>query len=270
MPSRGDLRAVTRLAIDGAGVVLSALDYGGRRPPAVLLHGLAGHAAEWANTTSWLRGHRRVVAPDLRGHGQSTRFPRTVTSAAFTADVIAVLDALEIERVALVGQSFGAHIAFLVASSHPERVERLVVAEASPSPDPEAEPAVREWLASWPVPFPSERAAVDFFGGDSLRARAWASGLEARSDGLWPRFDADVILRALHEIAPGNWNEWKAIACPTLVVRGEGGLDETEARRMAESLEGALVVTVPDAGHDVHLDQPEEWRRAVEPFLAEA
>ena len=77
-------------------------------------------------------------------------------------------------------------------------------------------------------------------------------------------------MRALHEIAPGNWNAWKAIACPTLIVRGEGGLDETEARRMAGSLDGAHVVTVPDAGHDVHLHQPEEWRRAIEPFLAEA
>ena len=270
MPSGVDLRAATRLAIDGTGVVVSTLDYGGRRPPAVLLHGLAGHAEEWADTASWLRGQRRVIAPDLRGHGHSTRFPPTVTSAAFTADVITVLDALGIERVALVGQSFGAHIAFLVASYHPERVERLVVAEASPSPDPEAEPAVREWLASWPVPFPTERAAVDFFGGDSLRARAWASALEARSDGLWPRFDADVILGALHEIAPGNWDEWKSIACPTLIVRGEGGLADTEARRMAGSLDEAVVVTVSDAGHDVHLDQPEKWRRAVEPFLAEA
>jgi pimeloyl-ACP methyl ester carboxylesterase len=84
MPSR-DLGAATRLAIDGTGVVLSVLDCGGRRPPAVLLHSLAGHAEEWADTASWLRGHRRVVALDLRGHGHSTRFPRTFASAAFTA-----------------------------------------------------------------------------------------------------------------------------------------------------------------------------------------
>jgi pimeloyl-ACP methyl ester carboxylesterase len=234
----------------------------------VLLHGLAGYAGEWAGTASWLRERHRVVAVDQRGHGQSTRFPPTVAPEAFVDDVVAWLAALALERASLVGQSFGGLIAFLTAASHPERVARLVIAEASPSLDPAAEPEVREWLESWPVPFPDADAAIRFFGGDSQRARAWVGGLEVREDSLWPRFDAETLLQALRETASGWWEAWSSIRCPTLIVRGEHGMAAEDARAMVAWLDDAALETVSGAGHDVHLENPAEWRRIVQPFLA--
>jgi pimeloyl-ACP methyl ester carboxylesterase len=71
-----------------------------------------------------------------------------VTPEAFVADVRAWIDWLQADRVALLGQSFGGLIAFLAAASDPDRVERLVVAEASPAPDPDAESRVHAWLRS--------------------------------------------------------------------------------------------------------------------------
>jgi pimeloyl-ACP methyl ester carboxylesterase len=259
----------TRRALSRLGVLLSALDYGGEGAPVVLLHGLAGNAEEWANTASWVKDNHRVVGLDHRGHGKSMRCPPSVEPAALVEDVVAWLDELELERVALVGQSFGGHIAFLIAASHPDKVARLVVAEASPSPDHEAEQAVRSWLESWPVPFQDHQAAIQFFGGNSLWARSWSSGLERRGDGLWPTFDVHTLVRMLREIASrDHWDAWQSIRCPTLIVRGERGMGEDDAACMAAKLErGAIVATVRDAGHDVHLEQPEEWRNAVEPFL---
>lgn len=248
-------------------VSLSAVDFGGLGPLVILLHGLAGYAGEWAETASWLTERHRVVALDQRGHGASTRVPPNVEPGAFVGDVVAWLDALDVPRASLVGQSFGGLIAFLAAGRHPDRVTRLVVAEASPSADLEAEPEVREWLASWPVPFPDEETALRFFGGDSPRARAWAAGLEEREEGLWPRFDADVLLRALREAARGSWDVWSSIRCPTLIVRGESGLAEDEVEAMATRLGAPAVETVARAHHDVHLEQPDEWRRIVEHFL---
>lgn len=253
------------------GVTLSAVDYRGEGPPVVLLHGLAGHGGEWADTASWLQTTHRVVALDQRGHGYSMRCPPSVEPAALVADVVAWLDELELERVALVGQSFGGHIAFLMAASHPDRVARLVVAEASPSPDPEAEQALRNWLESWPVPFEDHQAAIQFFGGDSLWAQAWSSGLERRADGLWPKFDIDTLIRMLRESIRGDWDAWQTILCPTLIVRGQRGMGEEDAARMVSRFDGgAIVMTVRDAGHDVHLEQPEEWKNAIESFLASA
>jgi pimeloyl-ACP methyl ester carboxylesterase len=259
----------TRRTLNRVGVTLSALDYGGDGAPVVLLHGLAGHADEWADTAAWLQASHRVVALDQRGHGHSMRCPSSVELVALVEDVVAWFDELALERVALVGQSFGGLVAFLVAASHPDRVAVLVVVEASPAPDSGAEQAVRSWLESWPLPFPDKQAAIQFFGGDSLWARAWTSGLERRDEGLWPRFDIDTLTRMLRESAKGDWDAWQSIRCPTLIVRGERGMGKAEAACMAAKLKaGATVATVSDAGHDVHLEQPEEWRKVVQPFLA--
>ncbi|HSF03043.1 MAG TPA: alpha/beta hydrolase [Solirubrobacterales bacterium] len=251
-------------------VSLHALDFGGRGPPVILLHGLAGYAGEWADTASWLGEHHRVVAPDLRGHGESTRTPSTVAPEAFVADVSAWLDALGFEHATVLGQSFGGLIAFVTAARHPERVACLVVAEASPAPDPSAVAEVRSWLESWPLPFPDVEAAIRFFGDGSLRAQAWALGLEAREDGLWPRFDQTTVLEALRESASGHWDDWDSIRCPTLIVRGEHGMSAQDVEGMASRLSQAAVETVPNAGHDVHLERPAAWRAVVEPFLAAA
>jgi pimeloyl-ACP methyl ester carboxylesterase len=258
---------VDLLRLERDDVSLSAVDFGGRGPPIVLLHGLAGYGGEWTETASWLSDAHRVVAPELRGHGKSTRVPPSVAPGAFVDDVVAWLDALGLERASIVGQSFGGLIAFLTAAGHPARISRLVVAEASPAPDPGAELEVRDWLESWPVPFPSRDAAARFFGGGSLRARTWAEGLEERRDGLWPSFEAGTVLGAIREAASGWWEAWSSIRCPTLIVRGERGLAPDEAEAMAARLRDAVVETIPGAGHDVHLERAEEWRRAVERFL---
>lgn len=256
------------LWLEHEGLALHAADFGGSGPPVLLLHGLAGYAGEWADTASWLTESHRVVAPDQRGHGDSTRSPPVVTPDAFVGDVIAWIDRLQLDELTLIGQSYGGLIAILTAGAHPDRVKRLVVAEASPAPDPHAEPDVRAWLDSWPTPFADESAALQFFGGDQLRARAWADGLEPREDGLWPRFDPGTLLAAVRESAGAHWEAWDSIRCPTLIVRGERGMLAEEAEAMVARKRSAAVATVRDAGHDVHLDQPAGWRAVVEPFLA--
>jgi pimeloyl-ACP methyl ester carboxylesterase len=251
-------------------MALHALDFGGSGPPVLLLHGLAGYAGEWAETASWLRESHGVVAPDQRGHGESARLPPVVTPDAFVGDVIAWIDHLRLDELTLIGQSYGGLIALLTAAEDPDRVKQLVIAEASPAPDPQAEPSVRAWLESWPTPFPDKSAAVEFFGGDQSRAPAWADGLEEREDGLWPRFEPETLLAALRESAAGHWEAWDAIRCRTLIVRGEHGLPAEEAEAMATRLTHAAVATIQGAGHDVHLEQAAAWRAVVEPFLAAA
>jgi pimeloyl-ACP methyl ester carboxylesterase len=253
--------------LENGGVLLHALEFGRSGPPVLLLHGLAGYAGEWSETAAWLCKEHRVIALDQRGHGASMRVPPDVTPDAFVGDAVAWLDSLDIDAVRLVGQSFGGLIAFLVAASRPDRVTRIIVAEASPSPDPGAEATVRRWLQSWTVPFTDESAALRFLGGDSARARAWVGGLEHRPDGLWPRFDEGVMLETIAASASGHWEAWDAVQCPTLTVRGEHGLALGEAQEMARRLDHAVVETVPGAGHDVHLDRPAEWRRIAEEFL---
>ncbi|MGH3014334.1 MAG: alpha/beta fold hydrolase [Gaiellaceae bacterium] len=250
---------------------LEHVDYGGSGPVAILLHGLAGTGREWQGTASWLAQTHHVVAPDQRGHGRTERRPADVSCDAFVADVAALLERLERSPALLIGQSLGGQTAFLVAARRPDLVGALVVAEASPSPtSTETVESVRDWLEGWPVPFSSPAAARTFFGGDTPAGRVWAGGLEERDGGWWPSFDVDVMVAALSAtVGQSLWDEWKRIECPTLVVRGtKGGLPRPEAQRMVASLPGGRLAEIPDAGHDVHLEAPPEWRDAVERFLA--
>ena len=250
---------------------LAGLDFGGDGPPVLLLHGLAGHAGEWADTAAWLARRARVVALDARGHGGSERVPADVSPAAHVDDAVFAVERLELGPAVLVGQSLGGHTALLVAAERPELVRGLVVAEASPDggDDDGGGGEVGASLRRWPVPFASREAAVEFFGGPSLNAEAWADGLELRDGGWWPRFDVEVMVRTLEEaFRRSYWEEWERIACPTLVVRaGSGAITAAHARAMTDRLPRARLVEVAGAGHDLHLDRPAEWRRVLSEFL---
>jgi pimeloyl-ACP methyl ester carboxylesterase len=223
----------------------------------VLLHGLAGYSGEWAEVIGRMPAYDSI-APDLRGHGRSERSPSDLSPEAFCSDLVTIIGATGHEQIHLVGQSFGGHIAFLMASWHPERVASLTVIEADPEmPKPELDQQVARWLGSWDRPFADRNGALAFFG-NGKSAETWADGLEKRDDGLWPRFDCDVLLNALHKLSSRQWwSDWNRITCPTLIIRGDRGeLSAEVANKMAAVLPIGEVVTIAGAGHNVHLDQP--------------
>lgn len=231
---------------------------GGKGAPVLLLHGLAGHAGEWAVTAEWLSGEFAVFALDGDIDADS--------AAAASAEI-------GTGPVVCIGQSLGGRAAIELAARRPELVRALVVAEADPGGGPEVAEEVaervREAFARWPESFSSREEAVELFGGRSPRAEAWADGLREGDGRLWPRFHREAAVELLRaELARPLWEEWERISCPTLIVRGEeGDLDEATAAQMAARLPGARLTTVPGAGHEVHLDRPSEWRAALEPFL---
>jgi pimeloyl-ACP methyl ester carboxylesterase len=253
------------------GVSLSCLDHGGTGPSVLLLHGLAGYAREWDDTASRLSEDHRVIVPEQRGHGRSERSPADVSPEAFVDDAEMWVRELGLAPVAVVGQSLGGLTALLLAAEHPDLVRGIVVIEATPAADPGAPARLRAWLESWPVPFATRRDAADFFGGESATANAWAAGLEERQDGLWPSFDPDVIVDILAKASGRSyWDQWSRITCPALVVRGQSGwMSEDETRRMLEELPNARLAEIQDAGHDVHLDQPDQWHAVLGEFLAD-
>ena len=249
-------------------VQLACAEFGGDGTPVVFLHGLAGCGEEWVEAASALTPGYRVLAPDQRGHGRSERRPSDVSRGAYVADVAMWLEQLAAVPAVLVGQSLGGHTAFLVAARHPDLVRALVVVEATPEADPRGGDDVRRWLESWPRPFVSAMHAIQFFGGDSAWSRAWLRGLDARDDGLWPRFDIDVMMASLSETsADSYWDEWCSVSCPTLIVTGESGLAHDEVSRMRDLVPTAQVAEIPGAGHDAHLDNPATFQTYLGDFI---
>jgi pimeloyl-ACP methyl ester carboxylesterase len=253
------------------GVRLACQDWGGPGQPIVLLHGLAGHAGEWDATARRLSSRYRVVAVHQRGHGASEHHPQDVSRAAYVADVITVVDQLELRQPVLVGQSLGGHTAMLTAAAHPERVRALVLIDAGPGgPNPNSPTDIGRWLDSWPTPFTSHKVAVQFLGGGPV-GEGWAAGLEERDGGWWPRFDRDVLVRSLAENAQRSfWNEWAQVTCPTLLVLAQSSIiPPQETDDMLRQRPSTMAVSIPRTRHDLHLQQPETLHTLLSDFLSE-
>ncbi|WP_245402053.1 alpha/beta fold hydrolase [Nocardia albiluteola] len=118
----------------------------GTGPAVVLLHGFPHTWQLWREIIGPLSARFRVIAPDLRGFGASTRAPDGYDAETLTEDLAGILDALAVPDAAVAGIDAGAPVATLLALRAPERVRRLVVMESMLGSLPGAE----EFLAAGP------------------------------------------------------------------------------------------------------------------------
>ncbi|MGK5547469.1 alpha/beta fold hydrolase [Streptomyces sp. URMC 127] len=252
---------------------------GGGPGAVLLLHGLMGRAAHWAETARWLSARHRAVALDQRGHGRSERpADGPYTRDAYIADAVAAIEALELAPAVLIGHAMGALTAWQVAARRPDLVRALVICDMRASALGAAtQREWGEWFRSWPVPFATLADVRKWFAeGDPTLERPrpargdyYAEIMAERADGWRPAFSRRQMLQARETYAhDAHWEELALVECPALVVRGpDGELGRAEAQEMVRVLPRGRYAEVADAGHLVHYDQPEGWRRAVEPFL---
>ena len=120
---------------------LAAWEWPGDAPSTLLLHGVGNYGRYWDAFAREVGGRLRLIAPDARGHGDSARPDEGYSAADFVADAVAILDALGVDRAVVVGHSMGGYHATMLAATHPERVQGLVIVDAGPEALPEgAEP----------------------------------------------------------------------------------------------------------------------------------
>ncbi|GAA2529050.1 alpha/beta hydrolase [Microbacterium mitrae] len=264
-------RAVpARLTVHRDGASIAVHDLGGDGPIVILLHGLAGSSREMRATAEALEGCH-VLLIDQRGHGDSTRRPQDLSRNAFVGDIIAVIeDCAPGRRVTLVGQSMGAHTAFLVAAARPDLVDGLVMLEGhvAGSDDPDEALRLGRYFASWPTKFENEASARQFLGDDAI-VDAWVADLRRTGEGLVARFDADVMERTIAAVHQPRWGEWEGLVVPTLAVFAKHGMFTAEAkdeliRRRPETQR----VDLAAGSHDAHLDAFDEWVDVLRRWLA--
>lgn len=142
----GAERRIVTIATHDAGSLDVHLYEAGEGPPVVLLHGWPQDAASWRYVIPLLADRHRLIAPDLRGFGQSGAPARGYNGETFGADAIALLDALEIERAHLIGHDWGGFAAFAAGIAAPGRIASMVVLNTAP---PWIEPSPRQALQLW-------------------------------------------------------------------------------------------------------------------------
>jgi esterase len=257
----------TRHAVTRGGTELVYWTWPGAGPATLLLHGIGNYGRYWDLFADAAAGRLALVAPDARGHGESGRPADGYATADFTADALAVLDAMSIDRAVVVGHSMGGLHSINLTARHPERVRALVIVDASPDPLPDGAERAQRLLTGRPSRFrdrPEARAYLERTSPGypaAVYENRLAFAFREEDGGLVWRSDPAALARIMTRRMPteDRWAALAAIACPTLVVRGTRSnvLSEDVAHEMVRSVPDGRLMEV-DAGHNVPLDRPRE------------
>jgi esterase len=247
-------------------------------PGVLILHSLTGHAWEWDPLACALADQRYVIALDQRGHGASDR-AADYAPQLMAADIMAILDSLHLGRVSIVGHSMGAVNGYLAAAERPASVERLVIIDVGPTSRQMVQQVLPSALQSWeqasfgaPDEALAEWLAINPRAREPAMRRYVMPNLVRGHDGRWRwRFHAAGLqswVEQLHDES-AQWEALRRITCQTLVIRAaeSEALLAPDASRMIQQLRHGHLLEIPDAGHDVHIDQPEALVAAVRSFL---
>ncbi|MEE8599672.1 alpha/beta fold hydrolase [Euzebya tangerina] len=231
----------------------------GEGPPVVLVHGLGGSLHAWHGVSETLAVNHHVIALDLRGHGRSDAGSGGYSIQQFSQDVSALINALELPPVSLVGHSLGSLVAQHVAVEKSESVDQLVLLGGISWFEPDTKKAYEE-----------RAALVEKDGLDAI-IDTWLPGAMApRTQGKLPQLVGllrDLILRndpkayanscrALAKMPRINRQD---IGQPTLLLVGDH--DRSTPLAMTEELHAEIPVSrvqvIPTAGHWAMLEQPD-------------
>lgn len=253
-------------------------------PPLLAVHG----GPDWDHSylrdpLTRLADQRRVLLPDLRGCGGSTRgLPEGhYTPRAATADLLALLDALGIGEVDVLGFSYGGFLAQRLAldAAAPGRVRHLIVASGTVLPGPPAGRSAGPAQGppsdgpAEPDPETTRAMAVDQAADDVWRADALPGYLDrlprVRFSADWLRsWHAGTLPGPRPHDAPARLS---TLGVPLLLLHGrhDRTFPAVQAEEAARIIPTARAVVLDDAGHMAHVDQPDRWLAAVHAFLAE-
>ena len=260
-------------------VKLHYVEWGGEHlPPIVLLHGMRDSARSWDILADSIKADFRVLALDIRGHGDSD----WVDSGGYTfqhhvSDVETLFDELSLDGAIVAGHSAGGRYAWAYAVENPGRVRALIIIDIDP--DPENSQTKRDFADiaaepdSWDTMGEFEERLRDrqvYTGEAALRSQAEAVSRQTE-DGKYV-WKADIRIVTEYE-RPDLWDSWGRIECPVLLVRGRQSrlLTHETAVKMRGALPSSQMrlAELEGGGHWFHLDFPGAFETTVRWFLDE-
>jgi len=264
-------------------------DWGGRGWPILLLHGLASTSHIWDLVAPLLVEDARVVAFDMRGHGQSDKPDGPYDFETVAADILAALDELQMERPVVAGHSWGAMVALWLAANKPETIGGIVMVDGG-LVDVGKQATWEQTLERLAPPKLDGMALEDFrrllvdHAPQGLVTPASEAAILANfeidaEDKIHPRLPRPYHERILRSMWEQRIHEqFEKVACPALIlpVRWKGkddpgyvALKEQGAQKAEELIPDVEVAWLDDTIHDVPLQRPHLVADQIKRFLRE-
>jgi pimeloyl-ACP methyl ester carboxylesterase len=239
----------------------------GSLPPVILLHGLAANGACWAALAQALEAEYDVLMPDARGHGESSLPEVGYRYEDHAADVVGLIEALQLSHPILIGHSMGGLVAAMVASRHPGLLRSLILADPT-----FLSPKVQREVCDSDVADQHRRTLK--MPLDDLVAEARSRHPERALDTIEriARARLQTSLAAFDVLTPPNpdyLHLMSAIEVPSLlVIGGPAGVVSPEVAVDLQRVNARLQVEqIPEAGHGLPYDQPGRFAEVVKAFL---
>jgi pimeloyl-ACP methyl ester carboxylesterase len=263
-------------------------------PPIILQHGGQDHCRSWDWVAEELRHDWHVIAPDLRGHGDSAwSQDGNYTMDAFVYDFAQLVHTLGHEQVTIIAHSLGGAITSRYTGLYPEKVRKLVNIEGLGSGGDIEHPPLthpvgdrlRKWISDkrsaagrLPKRYPTIEAAfarmkeVNSFLTEQQARHLTNNGVSRNEDGSWSwKFDNYLNVWPVTDVSFADKVQlWEAITCPVLLLWGLDSFAKSPASdgRM-DHFRDARLIEYEDAGHWLHHDQFDRFMADVRAFLSE-
>ncbi|WP_123911384.1 MULTISPECIES: alpha/beta hydrolase [unclassified Chryseobacterium] len=250
------------------GVDINYID-SGSGTPVVLLHGLGSSNRDWDLQIPVLAQKFRVIAPDLRAHGHSTRVPEKQGVEYMMEDIFQLLKKTGISKANMVGFSMGGAVSFELAYQHPEIVDKMIIINSSPDFNNSNSTGIdllaerTEVIKTKGFHALAEKIATGMFPEE--HQKTWRESFQKRVVSN----DEDAYLLTFGELMKwGLGTRLKEISHKTLIITSDHDYTSVEYKRSyQEKMKNAALVVINNSRHGVVLDGAEQLNREILNFL---
>lgn len=271
-----------RQTLSKSDIQLSYLEWQQGQEPLLLLHGLADNALVWSSLGDYLAADYHIVAPDMRGHGESSKPEEDYSFESAIADLEALMDRLGWSSAHVVSHSWTGKLAAIWARQHPERLRSIILVDPifiwkMPSVFKLTFPLLYRLLpflksmgpfASYEEAEQQAQQLSQYQGWTPLHQQVFQAGIEQKPDGTWGSKFTITARDGIFEDVMRVAGLTQPIYLPTLFVQPEKGVNrqDWQLKPYKTHLKNLSICQVP-GNHWPFLTQPEAFNRTVEAFL---
>ncbi len=251
----------------------------GQGTPLLMLHGFTGSSVGWRELGEMLAGHCRIIAIDLPGHGHSSspNNPQRYAMEDVASDIITLLQTIEIQHSDLLGYSMGGRLALYLAINKPDFFGSLILESASPGLDSQIlrqnrinqDNLLADFIETEGIPaFITQWQQLPLFESQQKLPRARQEEQRQQRLKNSPVGLANSLRGMGTGCQPSLWQQLATLRLPTLLL--SGAFDPKYVaigRRMAQIITDSELKIMPNAGHNIHLETPDQFASTILAFL---